>query len=229
MLDRCSTSSSSTCLRSAPSGCASSRHELRRYRAWCSPTSSGTDADYEVCVAAGCDLFQGYFFCRPAVVERPGVAANQPGAPAARRRRSHDPGIELGRSRKLIARRRGAQLPAAALRQLGLLRAAHAGRPVGRRWRCSASRTSALGDDERVRRDRQQTAELTLTRWSAPACASWPASHRRAARRAVHPRAVLGGRRHDGRADARRGSPRFRWPRTCARHWCRGTGRWASC
>jgi EAL and modified HD-GYP domain-containing signal transduction protein len=30
-----------------------------------------------VCIAIGCDLFQGYFFCRPAVVGARGIAANR--------------------------------------------------------------------------------------------------------------------------------------------------------
>jgi EAL and modified HD-GYP domain-containing signal transduction protein len=37
----------------------------------------GTRPDHEVCIAAGCDLFQGYFFCRPAVVGTRGIAANR--------------------------------------------------------------------------------------------------------------------------------------------------------
>jgi EAL and modified HD-GYP domain-containing signal transduction protein len=37
----------------------------------------GTQPDHEVCIAVGCDLFQGYFFCRPAVVGTRGVAANR--------------------------------------------------------------------------------------------------------------------------------------------------------
>jgi EAL and modified HD-GYP domain-containing signal transduction protein len=34
-------------------------------------------ADYEIAVAAGCDLFQGYFFCRPELIEGTAVAPNQ--------------------------------------------------------------------------------------------------------------------------------------------------------
>ncbi len=37
----------------------------------------GTRPDHEVCIAAGCDLFQGYFFCRPAVVGTRGITANR--------------------------------------------------------------------------------------------------------------------------------------------------------
>ena len=36
-----------------------------------------TQPDHEVCIAVGCDLFQGYFFCRPAVVGTRGIAANR--------------------------------------------------------------------------------------------------------------------------------------------------------
>ncbi len=36
-----------------------------------------TQADHEFCVDAGCDLFQGYFFCRPAVACTRGIAANR--------------------------------------------------------------------------------------------------------------------------------------------------------
>lgn len=37
----------------------------------------GTQPDHEVCIAVGCDLFQGYFFCRPSVVGTRGIAANR--------------------------------------------------------------------------------------------------------------------------------------------------------
>jgi EAL and modified HD-GYP domain-containing signal transduction protein len=36
-----------------------------------------TQADHEFCVDAGCDLLQGYFFCRPAVACTRGIAANR--------------------------------------------------------------------------------------------------------------------------------------------------------
>ncbi len=36
-----------------------------------------TRPDHEFCVAAGCDLFQGYFFCRPAMLGTRGIAANR--------------------------------------------------------------------------------------------------------------------------------------------------------
>ena len=34
-------------------------------------------ADFEVAIAAGCDLFQGYFFCRPELIEATSVAPNK--------------------------------------------------------------------------------------------------------------------------------------------------------
>jgi c-di-GMP phosphodiesterase len=37
----------------------------------------GTQPEHEVCIAVGCDLFQGYFFCRPAMVGTRGIAANR--------------------------------------------------------------------------------------------------------------------------------------------------------
>ena len=37
----------------------------------------GTRPDHEVCIALGCDVFQGYFFCRPAVVGTSGIASHR--------------------------------------------------------------------------------------------------------------------------------------------------------
>jgi EAL and modified HD-GYP domain-containing signal transduction protein len=36
-----------------------------------------TRSDHEFCATAGCDLFQGYFFCRPAMLGTRGIAANR--------------------------------------------------------------------------------------------------------------------------------------------------------
>jgi c-di-GMP phosphodiesterase len=36
-----------------------------------------THPDHEFCVSAGCDLFQGYFFCQPAVVGTRSISANR--------------------------------------------------------------------------------------------------------------------------------------------------------
>ncbi len=63
----------------------------------------GTRPDHEVCIAAGCDLFQGYFFCRPAVVGTRGIAANRLAllqVVAA----LNDPAIELTDIEQLVAR-----------------------------------------------------------------------------------------------------------------------------
>jgi c-di-GMP phosphodiesterase len=63
----------------------------------------GTRPDHEVCIAAGYDQFQGYFFCRPAVVGTRGISANRlallqvVGA-------LNDPAIELSEIEQLVAR-----------------------------------------------------------------------------------------------------------------------------
>ena len=62
-----------------------------------------TQADHEFCVGAGCDLFQGYFFCRPAMVGTQGISANRLAllqVVAA----LHDSGVELKDVEQLIAR-----------------------------------------------------------------------------------------------------------------------------
>ena len=61
-----------------------------------------TQADHEFCVEAGCDLFQGYFFCRPAVACTRGIAANRLAllqVAAA----LNDPAVELDQVEQLIA------------------------------------------------------------------------------------------------------------------------------
>ncbi len=63
----------------------------------------GTRPDHEVCIAAGYDLFQGYFFCRPAVVGTRGISANRLAllqVVAA----LNDPAIELAEIEQLVAR-----------------------------------------------------------------------------------------------------------------------------
>jgi EAL and modified HD-GYP domain-containing signal transduction protein len=63
----------------------------------------GTRPDHEVCIAAGCDLFQGYFFCRPAVVGTRGISANRLAllqVVAA----LNDPSIDLSQIEQLVAR-----------------------------------------------------------------------------------------------------------------------------
>lgn len=61
-----------------------------------------THPDHAYCVNAGCDLFQGYFFCRPAVVCTKGIATNRLAllqVVAA----LHKPGVELADVEKLVA------------------------------------------------------------------------------------------------------------------------------
>ncbi|MBV9603753.1 MAG: HDOD domain-containing protein [Solirubrobacterales bacterium] len=63
----------------------------------------GTRPDHEVCIAAGYDLFQGYFFCRPAVVGTRGISANRLAllqVVAA----LNDPAIQLSEIEQLVAR-----------------------------------------------------------------------------------------------------------------------------
>jgi EAL and modified HD-GYP domain-containing signal transduction protein len=50
---------------------------LRPYDGLLLADKLGTRSDHEFCVSAGCDLFQGYFFCRPAVVGTRGISANR--------------------------------------------------------------------------------------------------------------------------------------------------------
>jgi c-di-GMP phosphodiesterase len=60
-----------------------------------------TQADHEFCVDAGCNLFQGYFFCRPAVACTRGIAANRLAllqVAAA----LNDPAVELDQIEQLI-------------------------------------------------------------------------------------------------------------------------------
>jgi c-di-GMP phosphodiesterase len=50
---------------------------LRPYEGKLVAEKLSTQADHEFCVDAGCDLLQGYFFCRPAVACTRGIAANR--------------------------------------------------------------------------------------------------------------------------------------------------------
>jgi EAL and modified HD-GYP domain-containing signal transduction protein len=50
---------------------------LRPYEGKLVAEKLSTRADHEFCVDAGCDLLQGYFFCRPAVACTRGIAANR--------------------------------------------------------------------------------------------------------------------------------------------------------
>ncbi len=76
---------------------------LRPYPGMVLADKLGTRPDHEVCIAAGCDLFQGYFFCRPAVVGTRGIAANRLAllqVVAA----LNDPAIDLSDIEQLVAR-----------------------------------------------------------------------------------------------------------------------------
>jgi EAL and modified HD-GYP domain-containing signal transduction protein len=63
----------------------------------------GARSDHEFCEGAGCDLFQGYFFCRPSVVGTRGIAANRL-ALLQVVSALHDPAIEFSDIEQLIAR-----------------------------------------------------------------------------------------------------------------------------
>ena len=52
-------------------------HELKPHRVTLVAEKLEDHADFEIAVAAGCDLFQGYFFCRPELIEGTAVAPNQ--------------------------------------------------------------------------------------------------------------------------------------------------------
>jgi EAL and modified HD-GYP domain-containing signal transduction protein len=76
---------------------------LRPYPALVLADKLGTRSEHEFCVEAGCDLFQGYFFCRPAVVGTRGIEANRLAllqVVAA----LNDPAIELEDIEQLIVR-----------------------------------------------------------------------------------------------------------------------------
>jgi EAL and modified HD-GYP domain-containing signal transduction protein len=77
--------------------------QLRPYPGLVLADKLGTRPEHEVCIAAGCDLFQGYFFCRPAVVGTRGISANRLAllqVVAA----LNDPAIELAEIEQLVAR-----------------------------------------------------------------------------------------------------------------------------
>jgi c-di-GMP-related signal transduction protein len=76
---------------------------LRPYPGLVLADKLATRPEHEVCIAAGCDLFQGYFFCRPAVVGTRGISANRLAllqVVAA----LNDPDIELSEIEQLVAR-----------------------------------------------------------------------------------------------------------------------------
>jgi EAL and modified HD-GYP domain-containing signal transduction protein len=76
---------------------------LRPYPALVVADKLSTRDDHEFCLAAGCDLFQGYFFCRPAMVGTRGIEANRLAllqVVAA----LNDPAVELEDIEQVIAR-----------------------------------------------------------------------------------------------------------------------------
>jgi c-di-GMP phosphodiesterase len=76
---------------------------LRPYSGLVLADKLGTRPDHEVCIAIGCDLFQGYFFCRPALVGTRGIAANRLAllqVVAA----LNDPAVQFSQLEQLIAR-----------------------------------------------------------------------------------------------------------------------------
>jgi EAL and modified HD-GYP domain-containing signal transduction protein len=76
---------------------------LREHGALVLADKLGQRPDHDFAVGIGCDLFQGYFFCRPAVVGTRGITANRLAllqVVAA----LHDPTIQLEDIEKLIAR-----------------------------------------------------------------------------------------------------------------------------
>ncbi|MGZ4165829.1 MAG: EAL and HDOD domain-containing protein [Solirubrobacteraceae bacterium] len=60
-----------------PEGLTHLAHELSPHRLTLVAEKLEDHADFEVAVAAGCDLFQGYFFCRPELIEGTAVAPSK--------------------------------------------------------------------------------------------------------------------------------------------------------
>jgi EAL and modified HD-GYP domain-containing signal transduction protein len=60
-----------------PDGLTSLAHDLSRHRLTLVAEKLEDHADFEIARAAGCHLFQGYFFCRPELIEGTLVAPNQ--------------------------------------------------------------------------------------------------------------------------------------------------------
>jgi EAL and modified HD-GYP domain-containing signal transduction protein len=86
-----------------PEQLADQVERLRPYPALVVADKLGTRADHELSVGAGCDLFQGYFFCRPAVMGTRGIEANRL-ALLQVVATLNDPAVELENIEQLIAR-----------------------------------------------------------------------------------------------------------------------------
>jgi EAL and modified HD-GYP domain-containing signal transduction protein len=76
---------------------------LRPHRALVLVNQLATRPDQEFCVNAGCDLFQGDFFCRPTVVGTRSIAANRL-ALLQIVAELNDPGVQLSDIEQLMAR-----------------------------------------------------------------------------------------------------------------------------
>ncbi len=77
--------------------------QLKAFPALVVADKLSTPADHAFCVGIGCDLFQGYFFCRPAMVGTRGIEANRLAllqVVAA----LNDPAVELEDIEQLVAR-----------------------------------------------------------------------------------------------------------------------------
>ena len=166
-----------------------------------------TQADHEFCVEAGCDLFQGYFFCRPAVACTRGIAANRLAllqVAAA----LNDPTVELEQIEQLIAHD-----VALSFRLLRYVNSAFFGlrgdvRSIGqalallgleniKRWATLSVLAEHRRQADRAHGHRAHPRPLLRARRRA--------ARDREPRGAVHARPVLGARRDDGRPDGRRG------------------------
>jgi c-di-GMP phosphodiesterase len=60
-----------------PDGLTSLARDLAHHRLTLVAEKLEDHADFEIALAAGCHLFQGYFFCRPELIEGTAVAPNQ--------------------------------------------------------------------------------------------------------------------------------------------------------
>jgi EAL and modified HD-GYP domain-containing signal transduction protein len=86
-----------------PEQLAEQVERLRPYPALVAADKLGTRAEHDLSVSAGCDLFQGYFFCRPAVMGTRGIEANRL-ALLQVVATLNDPAVELEQIEQLIAR-----------------------------------------------------------------------------------------------------------------------------
>ena len=162
-----------------------------------------THEEHAWCVELGCDLFQGFFFCRPELLHNRGIVANRASmleVVAA----LQDPTVQLAQLERMISRD-----VALSFRLLRYINSAF----FGLRFEISSigqalallgvENLQALGDADRAGQRRRQAARADRDRADPRALlrARRRAAPRAATRRAVHARPVLGDRRADGRAD----------------------------